>query len=218
MSVPALGPVWRGGHSILAQDLTHRTSGKKDAAGNSREKYWPAFDDAFDEGEPIIAPEPLIVIPNPDTGALWSTSHPGKAFYAQGDSLIRYWFAHLDRQQPVLTKFRRGALVGKVAENHIGGGPHTHVAVNIERLIRKNAYLQHHTNYTHGATLIGVQLRQLLMPPGTSTKDMWAWIKWYRGREEYEQYGPKSPEHRPNVPPKIPAAWWARLVVNLGGG
>lgn len=215
-SVPALGPLWNGGRSPLAHDLTHRTSGIRDAFGRSMEHLWPAFDDCFDEGEPILAPENLIVIPNPYTGSPFSSSNPGEAFYTRSVSKIRCWFGHLDRRHPPGTEFRKGQTIGKVARNLIGGGPHVHAAWNIEEMIAKGVALKHHTNYTHGAPLIGAQLAGLLEPPGTSTKDMWDWIKWYRGREEYEDYGPRNPAVRPNVPKRIPAAWWARLAQNIG--
>ena len=51
-SVPDLGPVFKGGKSVLYQDLTHATSGIP---------LFPAWDDAFDEGCVIIAPEALRI-------------------------------------------------------------------------------------------------------------------------------------------------------------
>ena len=144
--VPALGPVWVGGKSILEHDLTHATSGLV---------LYPAFDDAFNQGRVIIAPEAMTV-------TRMSTSRPGLAFFAAGRSKIDYWFGHLDRTHPAGTKFRKGDAVGKVAANNIGGGPHVHVGINVERLLGPGRQLAHHTNYTHGAPLIGVQLRKAL--------------------------------------------------------
>lgn len=145
--VPDLGPVWHGGKSVLLHDLTHATSGIP---------LYPAFDDAFAQGIVIIAPEHMTVCKQP------SSANPGEAFYACGQSKIDYWFGHLDRSHAVGTKFRKGDAIGKVVRNTIGGGPHVHVGVNVERLLGKGKQLVHHTDYTHGAPLIGVQLRKAL--------------------------------------------------------
>lgn len=45
---------------------------------------------------------------------------------------------------------------------------------------------------------------------------MWQWIRWRRGHGEYKLYGPKNPAMRPDVPERIPAAWWARFLLNMG--
>ena len=144
--VPKLGPVWKGGKSILEQDCTHATGGLQ---------RYPAFDDAFVAGRKIIAPEALEVTRD-------SSSRPGDAFYARGRSGMRYWFGHLVRAPSVGTKFRKGETMGVVPDHNIGGGPHVHVALNIENLIGPGKQLAHHTNYTHGARLIGKQLEELL--------------------------------------------------------
>lgn len=151
--VPSLGPVWKGGQSVLDHDLTHATSGIP---------LFPAFDDAFVEGREIIAPEAIAVIPNPRTGALWTSSNPGHAFYAQGASKLRFWFGHLDRNHAVGVKFAKGALVGRVAPNSIGGGPHTHVGVNVELLLGAGRELEHRTDYRHGASTVREQLQRAL--------------------------------------------------------
>jgi hypothetical protein len=145
--VPSIGAVWVGGQSVLLHDLTHATSGIP---------LYPAFDDAFTQGRVIVAPEPLTVI------APQTSSNPGFAFYAQGASKIKYWFGHLDRRQPIGTKFKRGDAVGRVGANTIGGGPHVHVGVNVELLLGAGKQLLHHTNYTHGAPTIGAQLRKAM--------------------------------------------------------
>jgi hypothetical protein len=136
--LPDLGPMWSGGKSILDHDLTHATAGI-----------------ALYQGRVVLAPEPLVVIP-PSTG-----SHPGRAFYARGRSRLKYWFGHLDRSQPIGTSFAKGAAIGRVAANNVGGGPHVHVGVNIEELAGDGRQLLHHTNYTHGAPTIGAQLKKL---------------------------------------------------------
>lgn len=141
--LPDLGPVCVGGRSVLEHDCTHPTGGIA---------LYPAFDDAFQEGRTVVAPEPLTVT-RP------SSSHPGLAFYADGESGIRYWFGHLDRTHMAGTKFRKGTSVGKVTRNTVGGGPHVHVGVNVERLWGRGKQLVHHSNYTHGAPLIGTQLK-----------------------------------------------------------
>ena len=144
--VPNLGPVWSGGKSVLLHDLTHATS---------RISRFPAFDDAFEQGTVILACEDMEVYDD-------SSSNPGEAFYTLGKSKLRYWYGHLDRSHPVHTKFRKGDAVGRVCANNIGGGPHVHVGINIELLVGAGKELLHHTNYTHGAPLVGVQLKKLL--------------------------------------------------------
>jgi hypothetical protein len=140
--VPALGPVYRGGLSILQQDLTHATDGIQ---------YYPAFDTAFDEGMSLIAPEHMVVTRE-------SSSRPGDACYCTGDSGIRYWFGHQAYAPAVGRRFNKGDVFGRVAANHIGGGPHCHVGINVEGIWGAGKQLQHHTNYTHGAPLVGYQL------------------------------------------------------------
>jgi hypothetical protein len=144
--VPKLGPVWNGGRSILEHDCTHSTSGIP---------RFPAFDDAFVAGRKIIAPEALEV-----TRA--SSSNPGDAFFAKGRSGIQYWFGHLVKAPSVGTRFRKGEAMGVVLDHNVGGGPHVHVAINIEEIVQPGKQLAHHTNYTHGAPLIGRQLEELL--------------------------------------------------------
>ena len=146
-TVPELGPVWVGGKSVLLQDLTHATSGIP---------LYPAFDDAFNQGRVVIAPEPLTV------DKQLSSANPGEAFYATGKSKIRYWFGHLDRNHPLGTKFAKGDAIGRVAANTVGGGPHVHVGVNVELLLGAGKELAHHTNYTHGAPTVGAQLAKAI--------------------------------------------------------
>lgn len=145
--VPDLGPLWNGGLSLLDHDLTHPTSSID---------YYPALDDAFEQGRVIIAPEKIVV-------HKWDTSaRPGEAFYAIGESKIQYWFGHLDRDHPIGTAFGRGAMIGRVAPNNVGGGPHVHAGINVENLFGTKFQLEHHTDYTHGAPTIGEQLVKLL--------------------------------------------------------
>ena len=51
-----------------------------------------------------------------------------------------------------------------------------------------------------------------LQPPA----NFWAWARWYRGHGEYRSYGGPRKGPRPNVPRRIPLAWWGRLRRNLG--
>jgi hypothetical protein len=137
-----VGPVFNGGTSILKHDCTHATDGIP---------LYPAFDDAFRTGTCIIAPEDLKI-----TRA--SSARPGDACYADGASGLRYWFGHLAYAPAVGRSFKKGYTIGRVAYTNVGGGPHVHVGVNVEKLWGSGRQLQHHTNYTHGAPLIGDQL------------------------------------------------------------
>ena len=134
--------MFRGGKSVLYQDLTHATTGIP---------LYPAFDDAFSEGVTIIAPETIEV-----TKA--SSSSPGDACYAEGTSRIRWWFGHLHEAPSVGERIDKGQVIGITCRNTYGGGPHVHVAINVEQIWGAGKQLTHQTNYTHGAPLIGEQL------------------------------------------------------------
>ena len=136
----SLGSVDKGGPSVRAYDLTHATSGIP---------LYPAFDAVWYTGASVLAPEPLVVT---RTGG---ASH-GVAFYADGDSGLRWWFGHLASSPTVGRRFARGATVGTVASHP--DAPHVHVGINVERLWGQGQQMTHHTNYTHGAPLIGNQL------------------------------------------------------------
>jgi hypothetical protein len=142
VKVPDLGPIFHGGASVLQHDLTHPTDGIP---------LYPAFDDAFAQGTGIIAPENMTVTRS-------SSSRPGDACYCIGDSKLRYWFGHLAVAPAVGRELEKGDKIGNVAPNHIGGGPHCHVGINVEVLMGAGRQLIHHDNYTHGAPLIGAQL------------------------------------------------------------
>lgn len=139
---PTLGPVHANGKSLLDHDCTHATGGIP---------LYPAFDDCFTPGKTIIAPEALTVTRD-------SSSQPGDAFYADGASGIRWWFGHLVSAPPVGRKFKVGEAIGVVLNHNVGGGPHVHVGVNVERLWGSGKQLTHKTGYQHGAPLIGKQL------------------------------------------------------------
>jgi hypothetical protein len=145
--VPDLGPLWNGGLSLLQHDLTHATSGIDN---------YPACDDAFDAGREIIAPDACEVWKK-DTSA-----HPGEALYLRGLQKIDLWVAHIDRDYDLGKKFNKGDFIARVIDTDIGGGPHVHCGINIERLVGAGKELIHHTNYTHGAPIVGQQLKALL--------------------------------------------------------
>src|SRR5262249_20243191 len=143
--VPDLGPVWNGGKSVLNQDLTHATGGLPG---------FPAFDDCFNAGVVIIAPEP-------GEGYQQSSANPGDPFYFQGDSKLRYWFGHLTSSPANGARFAKGAKLSTVLDHNVGGGPHVHVGIDAVPLIGHE--LQHHTNYSHGAPTVGQQLAEALL-------------------------------------------------------
>jgi len=142
--VPDLGPLWADGLSMLEQDCTHATSGIPN---------YPAFDDCFHAGKTVIAPEDLKI-----TKA--SSSNPGDACYATGKSGIEYWFGHLVSAPGVGVQIKKGGRIGTVLDHNVGGGPHVHCGVDTRPLTGKT--LEYHTNYTHGAPLIGDQLAKEL--------------------------------------------------------
>ena len=151
--VPSLGKLWSGGKPLLAQDLTHKTGGIP---------LYPALDDAFNKngGITILAPENITVRKG-------SSANPGDAFYAEGDSLIRYWFGHLVTAPAVGRRIKKGARVGVTLKHTVGGGPHVHVGVNVERLFGPGKQLLYGKtgtgpDYTHGSPTVGAQLASML--------------------------------------------------------
>ena len=46
--------------------------------------------------------------------------------------------------------------------------------------------------------------------------NFFTWARWYRGHDEFKPYGPRNPLVRPNVPARIPSAWWGRFLRMLG--
>jgi hypothetical protein len=153
VAVPTLGPIWSGGAPLLKQDLTHKTGGIP---------LYPAFDDAFNAigGITIIAPERIIVRKG-------SSSVPGDAFYAEGDSGLRYWFGHLVSAPAVGRVIGKGSRIGVTLKHNIGGGPHCHCGVNAEKFLGPGKQLLYGKtgtgpDYTHGSPTIGVQLAKAL--------------------------------------------------------
>jgi hypothetical protein len=137
-AVPNLGPIVYAGKSILLQDCTHITDGLG----------WPAFDDGFKVGLAVVAPEPCVVDDNT------SSAQGGDAFYVKGDSGIRYWVGHITTVPALNRRFRKGEKMTTISGDH--PRPHVHLGIDARALLGK--HLESHSNYTHGAALIGVQL------------------------------------------------------------
>ena len=130
--VPALGPMQKGGASLLDFALSHATSGIQ---------LYPATDTVWTAGTTILAPEKLTI-----TKA--SSSNPGDACYAEGVSGIRYWFGHLTSAPPVGKVIGKGATVGKVGAYGPDHAPHVHCGVNVEKLWGGGNELKHGNNYS----------------------------------------------------------------------
>lgn len=151
--VPSIGPLYAGAVNLIDNAPTHATSGIP---------LYPAFDTAFTANMTIIAPENITV---------WfkdTSAYPGEAIYAYGDSGLKYWFGHLDRDWPLGVKINRGAVIGRVLPTTIGGGSHLHVGVNAEAFLGPGKQLKwgrdgNGPNYTWGAATIRQQLATALL-------------------------------------------------------
>lgn len=146
--VPELGPIRRGGKSVLLHDCTHITSGLG----------WPAFDDDVDfdshaDNLAVLAPEDGFV-DDATSGAAG-----GDAFYFTGQSGIRYWVGHITTVPKQNRRFKRGSVMTRVSEDH--PVPHVHLGLDARKLLG-GKHLKSHRNYTHGAPTIGVQLAAAL--------------------------------------------------------
>jgi len=148
--IPNLGPVTKGGKSLLLFSLTHKTD---------KLPLYPAADTGWVAGLEVLAPEKLAVTKQ-------SSAQGADAFYARGDSGLDYWFGHIAQAPPNGSIFAKGAVVGKIARlTKAQGGPHLHMAVNAEALLGKGEQLLYGRtgfgpDYTVGAPAIGAQLRQ----------------------------------------------------------
>lgn len=153
--VPMLGPVQKGGSSLLKASLTHQTSGLP---------LYPAYDTAFSAGSVIIAPESGMV-----------TRHSGGpsagySLYLTGKSEIEYYITHLNPERHEIGAAEKGSKLGVVGSATRFPGArvsHAHVGVNIEKLTSAGKQLKYGKNgngpdYTLGAPTIGVQLAKLL--------------------------------------------------------
>lgn len=148
--IPALGPIRRGGKSLLAYQLTHNTDGIP---------YFPAVDDNWGVGALSIAPESMVVI------SPYTSANPGAAFYARGASKIVYWVGHCTRSPSIGTKFVKGQELARTVAQ--AGAEHQHWGINVEALIGKGKQLRYGANgngpdYTVGSPSIGAQLTKAL--------------------------------------------------------
>ncbi len=144
-----VGPVVKGGASLLDLTPTHQTSGI--------DRY-VATDTAWGDGGGIsvYAPEAVTVAVK-DTSA-----NPGEAMYLNGASGLRYWIGHLDRDAPLGTKFAKGAFLGKTV-NQAPGADHAHVGVNGEAFLGAGKQFKYGKtgngpNYTLGSPTYRSQL------------------------------------------------------------
>jgi peptidoglycan hydrolase-like protein with peptidoglycan-binding domain len=137
--VPELGPIVAGGHNIVDMRLTHETDG---IAG------YPAFDDGWVAGRHVVAPERVTITEQ-------SGAQGGDAFYAKGDSGMRYWIGHVLAAPPSGRTYTRGQTIATLANlPSYQGGPHVHLGCNARSL----GVELHATGYGAGPTL-GDQLR-----------------------------------------------------------
>lgn len=141
-----LGPVTRGGISLLDFDLTHLTTGLD---------LFPAVDLAWGAGIDIIAPEGCVVFLKD------SSASPGEAVYLKGDSRLVHWVGHITRDWPLGHRFEKGDKIADVLDQ--SGTDHCHWAVNAEAYLGKGNRLKYGRtgngpNYTHGSPTIRRQL------------------------------------------------------------
>jgi putative peptidoglycan binding protein len=117
--VPNLGPIVLDGKAILDMRLTHNTDGIEG---------YPAFDDGWIVGRHVIAPEALSITEQ-------SGAQGGDAFYARGDSGMRYWVGHILVAPTTGRAFTRGETMATIADiPSWQGGPHVHLGVNARSL------------------------------------------------------------------------------------
>lgn len=56
------------------------------------------------------------------------------------------------------------------------------------------------------------------VPVYPSDDTFWTWVAWRTGTGVFEPYGPRAADVRPNVPQRIPAAWWRGLKAYMKAG
>lgn len=150
-----VGPVQPEGSSLLDMSLTHDTSNIP---------LFPAVDTAWGGGGGVvvIAPENCVV-DTKDTSA----GRPGEAVYLTGDSKLRHWVGHLDRDWPLGHRFEKGDVIGKTLPIP-GQSDHAHWGVNAEALLGKGKQFKYGRDgngpdYTLGAPTIREQLERALV-------------------------------------------------------
>jgi hypothetical protein len=151
--LPDISSVTKDGASLLDMSLTHKTSGIP---------LFPAIDVAWGAGVSMYAPENCVV-DTKDTSA-----NPGEALYLLGESKMRYWYGHLDRDFSLGKKFAAGAFIAKTVDQVSPLRDHGHVGVNGEAFLGKGKQFKYGRDgngpdYTLGAPTIRVQLRKVLL-------------------------------------------------------
>ncbi len=150
--VPNLGPCIPGGKPVLLESPTHNTDGLFDDTGS----YYPAFDFGWRAGVSVLAVEPMRV-------SAQSSSMGGDAFFATGESGIKYWIGHIVGAPRTGTKFMRGQVIGRIGA--IPGVDHGHYGLDVRALIGRDLKWGRRGNgpdYTWGAPTIGQQLSAAL--------------------------------------------------------
>jgi hypothetical protein len=192
-AIPQLGPMFKDGKSVLDQRMTHDTSG---ISG------YPAFDDAFLAGVDVIAPEDLKV-----TKA--SSSNPGDAFYATGQSKIKWWFGHLVVAPAVGKRFSKGQKMGDVLYTTIGGGSHCHVGIDVRPLTGEGLKYGSNGNgpdYTYWHETVEQQFRRMGL--GEEEDGVYPWLEEWIEWDLQGQYR-EPPMQRPSAAPQdIPDDAW----------
>jgi hypothetical protein len=154
--VPDLGPLYIGGPSLLNYSPTHNTDGIP---------HYIAFDTGWVVGRVILAPETLRVTSQ-------SSSAGGDAFYAEGESKLKYWFGHLTGLPATGAWIRKGQRIGAIAWMPSNlGDPHVHIGIDARPLIGRDLLYGrtgYGPDYTWGSPSIGVQLREGLSLEGAA--------------------------------------------------
>ena len=147
-AIPNLGPVLEGDQSMLRYSPTHNTDGVPG---------YPAFDAGFGQaGRKIIAPEALTITRQ-------SGAQGGDAVFARGASKIEYWIGHIGSAPATGTKFAKGAVIARIADQ--AGTDHVHWGLDVRELAGITLKYGRNGNgpdYTYGSPSIGEQLARAL--------------------------------------------------------
>lgn len=149
--IPNLGPVIPGGKPILLESPTHNTDGLVARTGSE----YPAFDFGWHAGLKVLAPEGWEVTRQ-------SSAQGADAFYATGDSGLRYWLGHIVEAPATGQRFTRGQTVATIAS--IPGVDHGHLGIDARLLIGRDLTWGKPVgrDYTFGGPTIGQQLARAL--------------------------------------------------------
>jgi hypothetical protein len=151
-NMPDLGPVFRGGKSLLDESPTHDTSGLSG---------YPAFDTNFRAGSSVIAPEGGTVTRHS------GNDRSGFSLYLTGDSGLKYYFQHMNSEgRAPLGRIEKGGKIGTVGSaSHFPGErvDHNHVGVNAEAILGVGKQLKYGKtgtgpDYTTGSPTIRKQV------------------------------------------------------------